>query len=41
LSPAAKKVSVNGLPLTAKVELQEGDLVAVGRVRLQFNLVAW
>jgi hypothetical protein len=41
LSPAAKKVSVNGLPLTAKVELQEGDLVAVSRVQLQFNLVAW
>ena len=41
LSPTAKKVSVNGLPLTAKVELKEGDLVAVGRVRLQFSLVAW
>ena len=41
LSPAAKKVSVNGLPLTAKVELQEGDLVAVGKVLLQFGLVAW
>jgi len=41
LSPTAKKVSVNGLPLTAKVALQEGDLVAVGRVQLQFNLVAW
>ncbi len=41
LSPAAKKVSVNGLPLTAKVELKEGDLLAVGRVQLQFNMVAW
>ena len=41
LSPTAKKVSVNGLPLTAKVALQEGDIVAVGRVQLQFNLVAW
>ena len=41
LSPAGKKVSVNGLPLTGKVDLQEGDLVAVGRVQLQFNLVAW
>ncbi len=41
LSPAAKKVSVNGLPLTARVELKEGDIVAVGRVQLQFNLVAW
>jgi predicted component of type VI protein secretion system len=41
LSPTAKNVSVNGVPLTAKVELQDGDLVAVGRVQLQFNLVAW
>src|SRR5208282_3273209 len=41
LSPAHKKVSVNGLALTAKVELQEGDLVAVGKVLLQFGLVAW
>jgi pSer/pThr/pTyr-binding forkhead associated (FHA) protein len=41
LSPAAQKVSVNGFPLTAKVQLQEGDLVAVGRVLLQFSLVAW
>ncbi len=41
LSPTAKKASVNGLPLTAKVELKEGDLVAVGRVQLQFSLVAW
>ena len=41
LSPAAKKVSVNGFPLTGKVELQDGDLVAVGRVQFQFSLVAW
>jgi pSer/pThr/pTyr-binding forkhead associated (FHA) protein len=41
LTPAAKKVSVNGFPVTAKVELQEGDLVAAGRVLLQFSLVAW
>ena len=41
LSPTIKKVSVNGLPLTAKVELKEGDIVGVGRVQLQFNLVAW
>jgi predicted component of type VI protein secretion system len=38
LSPSAKKVSVNGLLLTAKVALQEGDLVAVGRVQFQFSL---
>jgi len=41
LSPAGKKVSVNGLPLTAKVELQDGDVIGVGRVQMQFNLVAW
>jgi pSer/pThr/pTyr-binding forkhead associated (FHA) protein len=41
VSPAAKKVSVNGQPLTAKVELKEGDLVTVGKVEMQFSLVAW
>jgi|SRR5208282_865977 len=40
-SPTAKKVTVNGLAVTGKVELQEGDLVAVGKVQFQFNLVAW
>jgi pSer/pThr/pTyr-binding forkhead associated (FHA) protein len=40
-SPMTKKVSVNGQPVTTKVELKDGDLVAVGRVHLQFNLVAW
>lgn len=41
LSPTAKKVSFNGQPLTGRVELKDGDLVTVGRVQLQFNLVAW
>jgi len=41
VSPAGKKVSVNGLPLTAKVQLQEGDVISAGRVQLRFNLVAW
>ena len=41
LSPTIKKVSVNGLPLTANVLLKDGDLVAVGRVQLQFSLVPW
>jgi predicted component of type VI protein secretion system len=41
LSPTIKKVSVNGLPMTANVVLKEGDLVAVGRVQLQFSLVPW
>ena len=40
-SPAGKNVSVNGTPLTAKVQLQEGDLVTVGKVQFQFSLVAW
>jgi len=41
LSPTVKKVSVNGLPLTAKIDLKEGDLVAVGKVQFQFSMVAW
>ena len=41
LSPTIKKVSVNGLPLTARVELKENDIVGVGRVKMQFSLVAW
>lgn len=41
LSPTAKRVSVNGAPLAAKVELKEGDVVTVGKVQLQFSLVAW
>jgi pSer/pThr/pTyr-binding forkhead associated (FHA) protein len=41
LSPTAKKVLVNGAPVTAKVELKEGDVVAIGGVQMQFSLVAW
>jgi hypothetical protein len=41
LSPATKKITVNGAPLTAKVELHEGDLIAVDKVLFQFNLVKW
>jgi pSer/pThr/pTyr-binding forkhead associated (FHA) protein len=41
VSPAAKEVSVNGQPLTAKTELKDGDLVKVGKVEMQFTLVAW
>jgi len=41
LAPSIKKVSVNGIPLIAKVDLKEGDLVAVGKVQFQFNMVAW
>ena len=41
LLPSINKVAVNGQRLTGKVELKDGDQVAVGRVQLQFNLVAW
>ncbi len=41
ISPIGNKVSVNGVPLSSKVELQEGDMVTVGKVLFQFNLVAW
>jgi pSer/pThr/pTyr-binding forkhead associated (FHA) protein len=41
VSPAAKEVSVNGQPLTAKAELKDGDLLTVGKVEMQFSLVAW
>jgi hypothetical protein len=39
--PSIKKVAVNGQPVMGKVELKDGDMVAVGKVQLQFNLVAW
>ena len=42
LAPTSnKKVSVNGVPLTAKVDLKEGDLVAVGKVQMEFHIVVW
>ena len=41
LSPAVKKVTVNGQPVLAKTELKEGDLVGVGSVLMQFTLVTW
>jgi pSer/pThr/pTyr-binding forkhead associated (FHA) protein len=41
LAPTGNKVSVNGVPLTARVELQEGDLVTVWKAQFQFNLVGW
>ncbi len=39
--PSIKKVAVNGQPVTGKVELKDGDTLAVGKVQLQFSLVAW
>ncbi|MBZ5671207.1 MAG: FHA domain-containing protein [Acidobacteriia bacterium] len=41
VSPSAKEVSINGQPLTAKTELKDGDRVTVGKVEMQFTLVAW
>ena len=41
VSPAAKEAFINGQPLTAKTELKDGDLVRVGKVEMQFTLVAW
>lgn len=41
LAPSIKKVAVNGIPLTSKVDLKEGDVVTVWKVQFQFNLVAW
>jgi pSer/pThr/pTyr-binding forkhead associated (FHA) protein len=41
VSPGAKEVSVNGQPVTAKTELKDGDRVTVGKVEMQFTLVAW
>jgi predicted component of type VI protein secretion system len=41
VSPAAKEVLINGQPLTAKTELKDGDRVTVGKVEMQFTLVAW
>jgi len=41
LSPSCKKVSVNGFPLAAKVQLKEGDLVAVSGLQMQFTLADW
>ena len=41
LSPSIKKVSVNGVPLIARVGLNQGDLVTVGKVQFQFSMVVW
>ena len=42
LAPTGKtKVAVNGMPLAAKVDLKEGDLVAVGKVQMEFHIVVW
>ena len=41
LSPAGKKVFVNGQRVMAKTELNEGYVVSVGSVVMQFTVVQW
>jgi pSer/pThr/pTyr-binding forkhead associated (FHA) protein len=41
LAPSHKKVAVNGQKPVGKAELKDGDVVSIGRVQLQFSLVAW
>lgn len=41
LSTTIKKTTVNGQPVTGRQELREGDLVAVGKTKMQFSLVPW
>jgi len=41
VSPMAKKAFVNGQPVTGRQELKDGDVLTLGRVHMQFNLVAW
>jgi pSer/pThr/pTyr-binding forkhead associated (FHA) protein len=41
LSSIAKKTFVNGQPVTGRQELKDGDLLTLGRVMMQFNIVAW
>ena len=41
VSPMAKKAFVNGQPVTGRHELKDGDVLTLGRVHMQFNLVAW
>jgi pSer/pThr/pTyr-binding forkhead associated (FHA) protein len=41
LSSTAKKAYVNGQPVAGRQELRDGDLLTLGRVVMQFNIVAW
>jgi len=41
VSPMAKKAFVNGQPVTGRQELKDGDVLTLGKVHMQFNLVAW
>jgi len=41
VNPMAKKALVNGQPVTGRQELKDGDVLTLGRVHMQFNLVAW
>jgi pSer/pThr/pTyr-binding forkhead associated (FHA) protein len=41
VSPTSKKAFVNGQPVTGRQELKDGDVLTLGKVHMQFNLVAW
>ena len=41
VSPMARKAFVNGQPVTSRQELKDGDVLTLGKVHMQFNLVAW
>jgi pSer/pThr/pTyr-binding forkhead associated (FHA) protein len=41
VSPTSKKAFINGQPVTGRQELKDGDVLTLGRVHMQFNLVAW
>ena len=41
LSSTAQRTLVNGEPMSGRRELKDGDLITLGRVQMQFTLVAW
>ncbi len=40
LSPTAPKATVNGQPITGRHEMQDGDMISLGGVEMQFVLVS-
>lgn len=41
ISSTTQKSLVNGEPVRGRRELKDGDLITLGRVQMQFTLVAW
>ncbi len=41
ISSTTRKSLVNGEPVRGRRELKDGDLISLGRVQMQFTLVAW